>query len=316
MRTLPSLIYLQAFEAAARHRSFTGAARELGCTQAAISQRVRGLEAYLARKLFVRRPNGLDLTEAGEAYLPGIGEALDIAAAATEGLHGRRLRRAVTLSAPYSFTQLWLLPRLSGFLEENPDVELRVNSAIWTDPNIELANVAVEVRDASEAEAAMPRMAAERLVMVLSPALAGRLAGQPPETALKGLRRLHVQGRYPLWERWAKARGVGLDHETPPVKFDTSASALEAAAQGLGAAVCYASYCDAYIEAGKLVAPLGAGEQTTLAHTLVRPPARPSRHPAHRLHDWLAALFRKTRAGDGSAQRERDVGAEPPRGRE
>lgn len=303
MRTLPSLIYLQAFEAAARHRSFTEAAKELGCTQAAVSQRVRGLETYLARKLFTRKPNGLELTEAGEAYLPGISESLDIAAAATEGLHGRNLRRTVTLSAPYSFTMLWLLPRMTGFLEANPDVELRINSAIWTDPNIELADVSVEVRDTLEVDAAMPRMASERLVMVCSPALASRFAGQPPEIALAGLRRLHVQGRYPLWERWAKARGVGLGHETTPVKFDTSASALEAAAQGLGVAASYSSYCAAYVEAGRLVTPLGAGEPTTFAHTLVRPPARPSWHPAHRLYEWLAALFAQTRDQDSASER-------------
>lgn len=138
-RNLPPLSYLQAFEAAALCRSFTVAANELGCTQAAISQRVRGLEAYLARKLFDRRSNGLVLTEAGEAYLPGIAEALNIAAAATEGLKGRNVRRTVTISAPSSFLNLWLIPRLDRFLADNEEIELRLNSAIWTDPNAEIA---------------------------------------------------------------------------------------------------------------------------------------------------------------------------------
>ena len=69
MRQLPPLNSLQAFEAAARHLNFTEAAKELNCTQAAISQRVKSLEGYLARQLFIRKPNGLQLSEAGESSL-------------------------------------------------------------------------------------------------------------------------------------------------------------------------------------------------------------------------------------------------------
>ncbi|MCX8995926.1 LysR family transcriptional regulator [Rhizobiaceae bacterium BDR2-2] len=286
--------YLQAFEAAARHRSFTEAAKELGCTQAAVSQRVRGLETYLARKLFSRKPNGLELTEVGEAYLPGITESLNIAAAATEGLQGRNLRRSVTVSGPFSFLTLWLLPRVNGFLLPNPDVELRINSAIWTDPNIELADIAIEVRDAGETDSTMPRMKPEHLVLVCSPDLAVPFRELPLQAALANTRRLYVQGRHPLWERWSKPRGLSLEGGMSPIKLDTSASALEAAAQGLGVAVCYSSYCAPYLDAGKLVAPAGAGEPTTLSHTLIRPPSRPSWHPAHRLHEWLAGEFERT----------------------
>ena len=138
MRQLPPLSGLQAFEAAARHLSFTDAARELNCTQAAISQRVRALEAYLSRRLFVRKSNGLLLSEAGEAYLPGVAEAFNAAAAATEGLRRRRAPRAVTISAPVSFLTLWLSPRLAMLPSQLADVELRLNSSIWTDPNAEL----------------------------------------------------------------------------------------------------------------------------------------------------------------------------------
>lgn len=78
MRELPHLVCLQAFEAAARHLSFTRAAAELNCTQAAISQRVRALEQYFGRPLFHRHANGLDLSSAGKAYLPSVTQALDM----------------------------------------------------------------------------------------------------------------------------------------------------------------------------------------------------------------------------------------------
>lgn len=291
-RNLPPLIYLQAFEAAARHSSFTDAATELGCTQSAISQRVRGLETHLGRKLFERRSNGLDLTEAGEAYLPGVSEALNIAEAATEGLKGRGVRRTVTISGPSSFLNLWLIPRLDGLLAANEDVELRLNSAIWTDPNAELADIVVEVRDAGETRGRLARLADERLVIVCSPDLAHSFAGKEPSRALDGLRQLHVQGRYDLWSRWADGVQLRLASTATILKLDTAVSALEAARLGLGAAVVYASYADRYLREGQLVAPMGDGVSTLLSHCIVREPAgKPRWHPAHKVLEWLAGEF-------------------------
>jgi len=298
-RNLPPLIYLQAFEAAARHSSFTGAAIELGCTQAAISQRVRGLETHLGRKLFERRSNGLDLTEAGEAYLPGVSEALNIAEAATEGLKGRGVRRTVTISGPSSFLNLWLIPRLEGFLAANIDVEFRLNSAIWTDPNAELADIVIEVRDVSETRSRLVRLANERLVLVCSPEVARSFAGQDPCMALGMLRHLHVQGRYDLWSRWADGLRLGTAATATILKLDTGASALEAARLGLGAAVVYASYADRYLRDGQLVAPLGDGVPTLLSHSIVREPAgKPRWHPAHKVLEWLSGEFAR---GTGAA---------------
>lgn len=297
-RNLPPLTYLQAFEAAARHLSFTEAAVELGCTQAAISQRVRGLETHLARKLFERRSNGLHLTEAGEAYLPGIAEALNIAEAATEGVKGRNVQRTVTISAPSSFLNLWLMPRLDGFLAANEDVELRLNSAIWTDPNAELADIVVGVRDINEERGAPPFLAGERLVMVCAPALAARFADVEGDTVPDGVRQLHVQGRYDLWHRWARAMQIRLDPAATLLKLDTAISALEAARLGLGAAVVYSSYSSGFVAAGDLVAPLGGGVATTLNHCIVgQPSGKPRWHPAHKVHDWLVATFAESSAG-------------------
>ncbi len=293
-RNLPPLIYLQAFEAAARHSSFTGAAIELGCTQAAISQRVRGLETHLGRKLFERRSNGLDLTEAGEAYLPGVSEALNIAEAATEGLKGRGVRRTVTISGPSSFLNLWLIPRLADFLATNDDVELRLNSAIWTDPNADIADIVVEVRDVNETRSRLVRLADERLVLVCSPEIASSFAGEEPSVVLNSLRHLHVQGRYDLWARWADGVQLRSASTATILKLDTAVSALEAARLGLGATVVYASYADRYLRDGQLVSPFGDGVPTLLSHCIVREPAgKPRWHPAHKVLEWLSGEFAK-----------------------
>lgn len=293
MRHLPPLSGLQAFEAAARHLSFTEAAKELNCTQAAVSQRVRALESYLSRQLFLRKSNGLQLSEVGEAYLPGIAEALNVAAAATEGLRGKNLVRTVTLSAPVSFLTLWLAPRLDAFLSRHPNVELRLNSAIWTDPNADLADIVVEVRDSAEVDAAVPRLPRESLALVCAPAMAERLGPVPLQSALKSSRKIYIQGRHNAWQRWATGLGLDLKSDLPALKVDNAVTALETAAQGLGVTVAYSTYCAPYLAAGRLASPGAAVLQTDLCHALTGAPNQPLWHPAHRLFDWLKEEFRR-----------------------
>ena len=293
MRQLPPLSGLQAFEAAARHLSFTEAAKELNCTQAAISQRVRALEAYLSRQLFVRKPNGLHLSEVGEAYLPGVAEALNAAAAATEGLRGRSVPRRVTLSAPVSFLTLWLMPRLDRLLAASPNIELRLNSAIWTDPNADLADIVVQVREAAETDPALPRLGPERLLLVGAPGMAPDVAATPPAEGLRHWRRIEIQGRHDLWQRWAKARSVDLPGDAPGLKVDNAVAALEAASQGLGVAVAYSTYCAPYLAAGRLAAADKADARTSLCHTLRGIPGQPSWHPAQTILQRLAQEFHR-----------------------
>ena len=293
MRHLPPLSGLQAFEAAARHLSFTEAARELNCTQAAVSLRVRGLESYLSRQLFLRKSNGLQLSEAGEAYLPGVTEALNVAAAATEGLRGWTVPRTVTISAPVSFLTLWLTPRLGGFLARNPQVDVRLNSAIWSDPNAEIADIVVEVRDGMEVEPGTPCLPNERLILLCAPALAGPLAAMPLQALSSQSRRIVIQGRHNLWERWSREVGVDLADAAPSIKVDNAVTALETAAQGHGVTVVYSAYCAPHLTSGRLVALPGASATTGLCHALTHAPNRPARHPARKLFDWLSAEFRQ-----------------------
>ncbi|WP_284262586.1 LysR family transcriptional regulator [Bradyrhizobium iriomotense] len=293
MRNLPPLSGLEAFEAAARHLSFTEAAKELNCTQAAISQRVRGLEAYLSRQLFVRRRNGLQLSEVGEAYLPGVAEALNLAAAATEGLRGKNVPRTVTVSAPISFLNLWLANRFGSFLSDNPNVSIRLNSAIWTDPNAELADIVVEVHDVSDLDPHTPHLPTENLELVCAPALIEQLSTTTLQNVMNASRKIFTQGRHSVWERWATDLGINLDGDIPAMKVDNSATALEAAAQNLGFVVAYSSYCQPYLESGRLVSWSKATVKTTLCLALTGSPDKPLWHPAHKVFGWLKHEFEK-----------------------
>ena len=129
-RRLPALNALKAFEAAARHESFTRAAEELNVTQGAVSHQVKALEAELGLKLFNRERQRLVITEAGRAYLNVVRDAFDRIASGTERLLQRQNAGALTVSTSPNFAAKWLVHRLGRFAEAHPDIDLRVSASL------------------------------------------------------------------------------------------------------------------------------------------------------------------------------------------
>lgn len=288
MRNLPHLDYLQAFEAAARHLSFTRAAEELNCTQAAISQRVRALERFFARPLFHRRSNGLELTEVGAAYLPGVAEALDRAEMATQGLLGARMHTSITVSAPLSFVALWLARNLHGFSAANPQLEVRLNSTIWTDPNVELADLSILALSIANPPPGSVRLGSERLMLLCDPQTAERAAKKPTADWANAARLIHVQGRMQLLDLWVQKERLALSPQQAPIKVDNAATALEICASGGGITAAMSSYTSAYLASGRLVAPFGAGDILPVALHVVPNQQRRLTRAASIFIEWLS----------------------------
>src|ERR1700733_15140098 len=119
---------LRAFEASARHLSFTRAAEELCVTQAAVSHQVKGLEARLGVVLFRRLARGLVLSDDGQALLPGLTDSFDRMGRAMQRFQGGALREGLTVGVVGTFAVRWLLPRLAQFREEHPLIEVRVRT--------------------------------------------------------------------------------------------------------------------------------------------------------------------------------------------
>src|ERR1700723_2922831 len=126
---LPSLNGLRAFEAAARHRSFTLAANELNVTQTAISHQIRRLEEQLGIRLFVRRNRALALTPKAQDYLPGIRAAFNDLRLATDRLLRNENDHVLTISTLASVGAKWLPPRLSAFQEAHPGIDVRITTS-------------------------------------------------------------------------------------------------------------------------------------------------------------------------------------------
>ena len=131
--SLPPLLSLHAFEAAARLGSFSAAAKELNITQSAISHRIRQLESHLGYELFERLARGLILNDMGKAYLPSIQHAFNEITSSTAGLFASGEPSTVTIRVPITHAVLWLAPRLESFLDEFPDIDVRIASSIWSD---------------------------------------------------------------------------------------------------------------------------------------------------------------------------------------
>src|SRR5690242_19736200 len=122
-RRLPQLNALKAFEAAARHVSFTRAAEELCVTQGAVSHQVKALEAELGIKLFNREQQRLIITDAGRDYLAVVRDALDRIAMGTLRLVQRQSSGMLTLRPAQDFASKWLEHRLVRFADANPDID-------------------------------------------------------------------------------------------------------------------------------------------------------------------------------------------------
>ena len=129
-RPLPPLNALRAFEATARHLSFSKAAEELHVTPAALSHQIRGLEDLLGLKLFVRRPRSIELTEAARLIQPGIRTGFESLRVAIDQLDQGRRDRVLVVSSTPGLTAKWLVPRLYRFLAKHPDIDTRISASV------------------------------------------------------------------------------------------------------------------------------------------------------------------------------------------
>src|SRR5262245_16106820 len=169
---LPPLELLLAFEAAARHLSFTKAAAELFLTQSAVSRQIQALEESLGTKLFERRTRALLLTEAGQQLYKVAQQVLEELEAATQKLKGAQAARTVTVTTTPGFASLWLIPRLNGYLQAHKGVDVRI-SATYETVDLERDGVDLAIRyDTAEAMVGRRPLFEEEVIPVCSPALA------------------------------------------------------------------------------------------------------------------------------------------------
>jgi len=286
-RRLPPLNGLRAFEAAARHLSFTRAAEELHVTQTAISHQIKALEERLGVRLFRRLPRGLVLTDEAQLFLPPIRAAFDQIAAATERLTKDQGGGVLTVSALPSFAAKWLVPRIGRFRAACPDIEMRVSaSSQLVDFARDDVDVAIRVGRGEYPGLRTERLFGDTLFPVCSPTL---LDGPSPLAAPEDLRhRTLLSGdEYPGWAKWLEHAGVsGIEVPRGPL-FDDSSMVLQAAIEGHGVALARGVLAADDLAAGRLVKPFELSLPFHLAYFLVCPEATAAQPKIRAFREWL-----------------------------
>lgn len=261
---------LRAFEAAARHLSFTRAADELCVTQAAISHQIKGLEAQLGVSLFRRSARSVALTDEGLMLFPVVSDALQSMAKALERFEGGAMREVLNIGVVGTFAVRWLLPRLATFERDHPNFELRLRTH---NNKVDLAaggfDLAVFFGDGDWPGLECDAVLKAPMTPLCAPTMAAELTGPG---SLEG-RRLLRSFRSHEWPAWFAAAEAPCPSLTGPV-FDSAELILQAAVRGHGVALAPAVLCEAEIAAGALLRPFEI-EVEVGGYWLARPRHRP-----------------------------------------
>ena len=299
-RRLPPLDLLLSFEAAARHLSFTRAAEERFVTQSAVSRQIRALEEDLGVPLFRRAHRRIALTPEGLALAATCTDTLGRLRDTVERLRAPHSRRVLTLSTTPGMASLWLIPRLSRFVQRQPGVDVRLDVSFERrDLAQDAIDVAIRLGRADAPEGT--KMFDEEVLPVCSPSLLGPYSpplSQPSDLARHTLLRLHDGGRGALqdWEPWLTAMGLSELEPRATLWFSNYDEVIAAAMLGQGVALGRRPLVDAMLEDGRLVAPFKDAVGSPRAYYVVVNPASAGLPEAQALVQWLLDETRDTRS--------------------
>jgi len=287
--SLPSLNILRAFEATARHLSFTRAAIELNLTQTAISHRIRELEELLAVQLFVRLQSGIALTSGGRSYLEAIRPALSQIAAATYSVSSVRdnVLNVVCLSA---FAISRLLPALPHFRALYPDVRLRITpSAVTGRVALNDFDVAINYGLDDWPGLHAQRISIEHIFPVCAPTL---IAQEPPMRSPSDITRFPIiRTVSPIitdeWPAWLQHAGVTSTDFTHELYCEGLYFSMAATLAGLGIGLGRTSLVSEDLRVGRLVMPFSSRMPSDSSYFIVSPPDKSALPKVKAFREWL-----------------------------
>ncbi len=290
-RRLPSLNALRAFEAAARHLSFTQAAAELNVTQAAISHQVKSLEEQLGLRLFRRLNRRLLLTDAGQTYVSGLTQAFDRIAEATERATAERSGGSLRISTLPSMAAKWLLPRLSRFRARHPEIDVLVSATHGlSDFRRDDLHLALRYGAGSYPGLEVVPMMGDEIFVVCSPKLLEEGPALEVPSDLKHHTLLHdstTEGERQHWRNWLETVGeTGVVADRGP-GFSDSYLVLEAVMAGEGIALTRRSLAADDLAAGRLVIPFGPVLPAAYSYYIVYPKANAELPKVRKFTQWL-----------------------------
>ena len=308
-RPLPPLNSLRAFEATARHLSFSKAAQELHVTPAALSHQIRGLEDQLGLKLFHRRARSIELTEAARTIYPGVRTGFEAIREAIERLDRGKQDRVLVVSSTPGLTAKWLVPRLYKFLALNPEIEARISASVaYANFATDDIDVGIRLSSGVHPDLYVEKLSDEWLLPLCSPRLLNGEHSLRAPHDLKNFTLIQVDlpGVVPTWTEWMEMAGVDGIDSTRGLRLNVADHALDAASEGVGVVLAYKMVASRDIALKRLVVPFGPEIQLPgRAYYFVCAKGQEKRAPIKAFRDWMVSEMEETHA----ALREVPVGA-------
>ena len=305
---LPPLNALRAFEASARHRSFTRAAEELSVTPAAISHQIKGLEDILGARLFRRSKGTLMLTEEGQRLLPGVRKGFAAFNEAMENFALYHQTGPLNVALTPSFAAKWLIPRIEHFNARHPEIDIRITTTMeLIDYEREGVDIGVRFGRGGYSDLVVELLLASEVTPVCSPQLLkGNRPLQKPED-IAHFTLLHddsplLDDTHPNWAMWLRAAKVTNVDPSHGLRFDSGSACINAAIEGVGIALARTALIDNDLAAGRLVKLFELSLPSDLGYYVVYPRRSEKLPKVMAFRDWLfeevAAQAAKNAASD------------------
>lgn len=296
-RRLPPLNALRAFEAAARHLSFTKAAEELNVTPAAVSHQVKSLEDIAGGPLFKRLTRALKLTDRARTALPHLTEGLDRLEDGARLLNESRERNVLIVTTAPTFAAKWLVPHLDSFQQANPDLNLRIDATVAAvDLRRDEVDVAIRFGTGDYPGYRVDLLLNEEVFPVCSPALLDGAKDLTPNDLSK-FTLLHTSlaattGFRVDWRMWLKTVGAkNVDWQRGPVFSDDTLTA-QAALTGHGVALLNGAAVRDDLKEGRLVRPFDLSMESDFAYYLMSPLETTDDPAIDAFRNWILAEVR------------------------
>ncbi|WP_299831066.1 LysR family transcriptional regulator [uncultured Roseobacter sp.] len=251
-KSLPPLTWFRAFEAAARHLSFTLAADELGFTQSAISQHVRALEDRLGCQLFVRANRSLQLTDAGRLLVPDVTAAMSLLTQAVRRFLPDGDRAKLTIATSASIAHFVIVPQIATFTARHPNIALQLITTIWPD-DFAATNADIEIRFGAPGVVGGGASLLEpsHLHVVAAPEVADTLPKSVHLADLRAFPLIQAVGLSTGWTSLSRQHKLAEALETD-LYVDTHGMAVDLAIAGAGVALTHCQITRNAIQHGDL----------------------------------------------------------------
>ncbi|ELS39778.1 choline sulfate utilization transcriptional regulator [Pseudomonas syringae] len=289
-----SLDLLRAFEVAARLRSFTAAALELGTTQPAVSQQIKRLEEQLATRLFDRIYRGIELTDAGKVLFSHVQAGLQSIDSGLIAITEHHQHEVLQVATDFAFAAYWLMPRLHRFHKVNPDVDVSLVTSERTHSMLRAdIDVAVLFGDGRFKQGESHWLFSEEVFPVCSPQLVAGRQTPLPNDALRDFPLLHLRGEsINNWFDWAGVfRALDIPQAPAPgqLRFDNYTLLIQAAIGGQGIAIGWKHLVDDLLDQGLLCRPIAGAAISGQGYYVVLPQRKRRVQIVQQFVDWLAS---------------------------